>query len=222
MKHFYIYRITDRDNKKMYIGQHISNKINDNYFGSGILIKEQIKKHGKQNFIKDIIEHCQDQVSLNERESFYIKEFNTIYPYGYNLTLGGDGNSGWKMTDETKLKISQKNKGIHHSEEFKIIRSKLTSGKNNPNYGKKMSEETKNKIRNSLMGKNLSEETKKKQSEKRKGIKFSEEHKRHLKDSIRIYYNNLPREKHHSYGIAMAEEIKNKISKSLVEFHKNK
>jgi len=40
----YIYIITNTLNGKIYIGQHSSNKLNDNYFGSGLHIKRAIKK----------------------------------------------------------------------------------------------------------------------------------------------------------------------------------
>lgn len=46
---YYIYRIVNLINGKTYIGQHKYKKLNDNYMGSGKLIKLAIKKHGVKN-----------------------------------------------------------------------------------------------------------------------------------------------------------------------------
>ncbi len=64
-----------------------------------------------------------------------------------NLTDGGDGIFNCKRSEETKKKLSIQ----------KI-------GNKNPQFGKKQSEETKEKRRNSILGQKRSEETKIKQS----------------------------------------------------------
>jgi restriction endonuclease Mrr len=75
------------------------------------------------------------------------------------------------FSNETRNKISEKNKGKKLSDEHK---RKLSE--------KKHSEETKNKISEKKRGVILSEETKKKMSDKRKGMKFSDEHKTRLSE----------------------------------------
>lgn len=61
--------------------------------------------------------------------------------------------------------------------------SEINSGENNPMYGKKISEETKKKISESLEGHEVSEKTRKKISESNKGKVKSENHKNKLRDS---------------------------------------
>jgi hypothetical protein len=50
-KRYYIYITTNLINGKQYIGKHYG-LINDDYFGSGILLQKALKKYGKENFKK--------------------------------------------------------------------------------------------------------------------------------------------------------------------------
>jgi hypothetical protein len=116
----YIYKITNIINKKIYIGKKKGNpKDSKNYFGSGIAIKDAIKKYGKVNFTKEILERI-DNGDLDKRERFWITELRSnIYEIGYNLTKGGDGGNtfeGKHHTIETIKKIKntmiEKNKKV--------------------------------------------------------------------------------------------------------------
>ena len=52
-----IYKITNKINNKIYIGKDTTN--DPNYYGSGVLIKKSINKHGINNFVIEIIETCE-------------------------------------------------------------------------------------------------------------------------------------------------------------------
>lgn len=56
--------------------------------------------------------------------------------YGYNMTDGGDGMSGYICSDETKHRISESKKGKKLSEEHKEKLREMFSDEKNPMYGK--------------------------------------------------------------------------------------
>lgn len=143
-----IYRITNKINQHYYIGSHITENLNDRYFGSGKLIKDAIKKYGIENFAKDILFLAFDEQSLDWAEEQLVT-IQAIDQDSYNLIPGGrrppkmfgkdnffykkraprcDNRKGTRQTEATKLKISQANlgnpptigmAGRHHSEESK-------------------------------------------------------------------------------------------------------
>jgi len=53
-----IYKTTNTINGKIYVGKH--NKDNDDYLGSGKLLKRAMKKYGKEYFCLEILERCSD------------------------------------------------------------------------------------------------------------------------------------------------------------------
>jgi len=85
----YNYITTNLINGKQYIGKHSTNNIDDDYLGSGAMLRRAIKKYGKQNFKREILCMCKSDSEALENEEKYISEYNTIVPHGYNLTLNG-------------------------------------------------------------------------------------------------------------------------------------
>jgi len=59
------------------------------YLGSGVALKEAIKKYGKESFYKDIIEFLDIDENTMLKESYYIEKFNTLIPNGYNINPNG-------------------------------------------------------------------------------------------------------------------------------------
>jgi group I intron endonuclease len=105
-----IYKITNTVTGKIYIGK--DKKNNPNYYGSGVKIKDAIKKYGKSSFQKDILEHCSTNVELNNREIFWIEYYNATNPeIGYNISTGGDGGDNFtnhynKESYRSKIKLA--------------------------------------------------------------------------------------------------------------------
>ena len=110
-----IYIITNKINNKKYVGQTINPKkrwsahkyegIHYNY--TNIALYNAMKKYGVENFEFKVIESNIDINEINDRETFWIKKINTYKPNGYNLTFGGEGLQGFKMSKESKDKLSK-------------------------------------------------------------------------------------------------------------------
>ena len=174
---YYIYRITNKINGKTYIGQHKYKKLNDNYMGSGSIIRLAKKKYGIENFEKEILEFDIPSVELsNDWEQMYILFERAKGKAEYNIANGGKGSAGFHHTEETKKLLSEINKGKHLSEEAKRKVSEA-------NKGRKPSDETRQKLSESHKGNRPSEETRKKMSEVRKGKKHSEEWAKNISEA---------------------------------------
>lgn len=125
-----IYKITNTDNGKIYIGQSIDIShrkacheydLKNNRHKNAHLQRAYNKKPNAFKF--EIICYCKEE-DLNELEAFYIAKYNsTNQRYGYNFDAGGNGTG--RKSEETKKKMSIAKKGnkamngIKLSEEWK-------------------------------------------------------------------------------------------------------
>lgn len=91
----YIYKITNKVNNKIYIGQTITSiktRMSKHYShantGNNLTgIDAAIKKYGIENFEVEQIIECPNE-DLNIQEQYYIDKYNSFND-GYNLTIGG-------------------------------------------------------------------------------------------------------------------------------------
>ena len=129
-----IYKLTNNVDKKCYVGQTVQklrkrlNQHKNSKTATGV--DGAIKKYGWENFSYELLEVCPVEI-LDEREIFWIAELKTKAPNGYNLTDGGHGNRGNKMSDEQKKKIAAtlKAKGIKPPSRKGIPNSPATRAK---------------------------------------------------------------------------------------------
>lgn len=84
---YLIYKITNNLNGKFYIGCHKTNNKEDGYMGSGTYLKNAIRKHGIENFTKEIIVECSDENEMFNKE----RELVVLCDQSYNLKEGGCG-----------------------------------------------------------------------------------------------------------------------------------
>ena len=93
-KKFYIvYQITNKLNDNIYIGVHITENINDKYFGSGNNIKKAIKEFGKENFEKIILYNLDSKEEMLEKEKELVNDEFIRRNDTYNIILGGGFNT---------------------------------------------------------------------------------------------------------------------------------
>ena len=155
MKQYYIYKIIclcDEWNGKFYIGKHYG-KLDDNYTGSGKLIKEYFKEYGKEKDItyEKIIIEIGDEFNICDLEKEYIQEGmqSEMCLNLYCISSTGSFGNHKSLSDEHKRKLSEVRKGMKHSDETKHRMSesqKKRKGDKNPMYGKNHSDETKQKM----------------------------------------------------------------------------
>jgi len=236
-----IYMTFNLLNNKFYIGKDKNN--NPNYYGSGKILKQAINKYGKENFIKIIIEKCENDKELNEREIYWINFFESI-TYGYNISLGGTGGDtisnnpnkvsiAKKQSDRMKLKEFNFRLGKKFEPLTEEVKDKIRKKLIGTSWGNH-TEETKNKISEKAKGRIVSDETKLKISEANKGKNVG---KKHTEETIELMSYLKKGEKNPMYGKKhttetkehlskinkkpKSEETKIKLKKSLEEFYKN-
>jgi group I intron endonuclease len=156
----FIYKIVNTDNDKVYIGQ-TRKKLATRWYGhkkaieggKGCpLLARAFNSHGVEKFSIELVEECEND-KLCEREVFYIKEFNSLAPHGYNADAGGKMGGTFKghtHTPETIERWREKVKDQYASPEYKKMRSELTKAYySNPENRKKQSQRMK-EVANSL------------------------------------------------------------------------
>lgn len=164
----WLYVTTNLITGKKYIGQTTSTR--KDYFGSGKIITDAIRKYGKKNFSREIIySGTWEEVDL--LEALYIEKYNAVNSDEYyNLKEGGhegrhNPNSSKKMSIARLGKTYEEIYGEQEAERQRHLRRECNTGENNPFYGKKHSDETIKVIKQKRAIQEITEESNKKRSE---------------------------------------------------------
>ena len=171
MDRWCIYRTTNIVNGKTYIGQHKYKILaKDKYLGSGILIKEAIKKYGRDNFKREIlVSNITSQDVANQLEIDYIAQERAKGKAEYNIADGG------VSTHNRLIKYIPWNKGK------KGLQTPWNKGKSGYHNRNKRSEVSKRKSSETMKQKFENEpERKKVMSERMKGNKIQKNYSRWL------------------------------------------
>lgn len=163
-------------------------------------------KHGGESFYFGILEFVANKCDLITREQFWLDELRPFdRGVGYNICSKAGSTLGFKVTFETKQKISRANSGKPCSEKTRRKMSLANSGRKMPeevkkkisiaNKGRVCSEEAKKNMSKAQRGKNHpmygkhhSEETKRKMSEVSKGKQLTEETKQKISEAKKGKY----------------------------------
>jgi len=141
-----IYKVTNIIENKIYIGKtsksleerkkaHLENR---KYTYKRSHFYNALNIHGIDCFLWEILEYAENEISLNEKEIFWINFYQTTNrEKGYNMTIGGTGGN----TNITKSK----------EELSKIYLSCGRKKEKHHFYGKKRNDDCRNKITESLV-----------------------------------------------------------------------
>jgi hypothetical protein len=95
--YYLIYKTTCIVNGKFYIGKHKTENLEDGYLGSGKLLRRAIKKYGRENFKREVLQFCSSNEEMNEAEKNHV----VLCEESYNLCPGGEG--GWDYVNKNGL-----------------------------------------------------------------------------------------------------------------------
>ncbi len=144
-----IYKITNLDNGKIYIGQtiasierrfkqHLKSAFSEDKRFKYLPLSNAIRKHGTERFKIEKIDEADNRNDLNKKERYWIKKLNAQDKnIGYNICEGGS----WILPHEAQLRAAEKRRGRKHSKEWKDNISKSKKGKSlSPEHKKHLSE----------------------------------------------------------------------------------
>ncbi len=203
-----IYQIQNMINNKVYIGstkyfygrfkRHENDLLSNKHDNSHL--QRAWNKYGEDNFEFNVIEIVDNEDDLLSREQYWIDNFNSSNrDYGYNILPFAGRTSGAKRTESTKMKLSIAKIGdknpMYQKEVSQETRERISESLINMPEDKKneMLRKRGEKLSESLKGRKLSDESKQKMRERKLGRKLSEEQIQKIKDanSIKIVQVDL-------------------------------
>lgn len=107
--YYIIYKITDIINNMVYIGQHATNDLNDNYMGSGTILRAAQLKYGMHNFKKQILKVFDNEYDMDRYEQMIVNKDFINSNRTYNIVLGGKSGIFRGHCKITALKHKTKN-----------------------------------------------------------------------------------------------------------------
>ena len=174
MTAFYVYEHIRRDTGAVfYVGKgrgnrHCSNRNRNQYWHN------VVNKAGGFDFRVVIEDQSEELILLAEIEK--ISQLRMLGVTLVNLTDGGEGITGLKHSEESKLAMSQKLKGKSHKHTPESI-EKIRQA----NTGVVFSDERKKKLRQKALGRKMLPHVREALNERMKSFKQSEETKEHLR-----------------------------------------
>lgn len=162
-----IYKISNKNNDKLYIGQvvshrknkgkyrpfgyvgrfndHVSEAINNTKKKQCTYLNNAIRLYGRDSFEVELLEIC-NREDTDEREKHYIQAYNSLYPNGYNLTKGGK-TLEHELVENNKEMQEPKKRGrgfgyVHKESTKQKMSQRLLENMKNPEQKKKVANTT--------------------------------------------------------------------------------
>lgn len=129
-----VYLVTNVINGKRYVG--VTTKSISERFKAHVktarkkkdrhhLFHAAILKHGRENFVVEILEEHETTRDACQREMHLINELGTLMPGGYNMTRGGEGPNGHVHNERTREKMSKSARSYWLNEENRLRRAQM-------------------------------------------------------------------------------------------------
>ena len=205
-----IYKTTNNINGKYYIGKHKTRDLDDNYLGSGTMLKRAIKKHGINNFVKEYLFIFDNEEDMNNKEAELVSEEFIKEDTNYNLALGGRGS--WSYANNHPLQ-----------EEYrKLARDTFQNLLKDDNYRNRFSKtifdiwKNKSDIDKNITLENLKRASKIAQKNHPNGTFFGKKHTEEFKEHIgKINSIKQKGSNNSQYGMMWIYSLEEKISKRI-------
>lgn len=94
MTFFFLYRTTWQPTGEFYCGMHKTERVDDGYLGSGLRLTRKLRKHGRNEFTREILSFHSSFDELKQAERELITEEMLQNPLCLNLVIGGLGGIG--------------------------------------------------------------------------------------------------------------------------------
>jgi hypothetical protein len=159
-KYHILYKTTCTVTGNFYIGVHSTKNLEDGYLGSGTRLSNSIKKHGKENHVREILQLFENRGDLMKKEREIVNPELLNEEKCMNLKRGGEGglhlvdkeaqkrihegatkwlNEKWKDPNFRKDRIKEISENMKKRHEMGIVKYDVFTGKSH-------TEETKSKI----------------------------------------------------------------------------
>jgi hypothetical protein len=156
-KHHIVYKTTCQVTGRYYIGMHSTDVLDDGYLGSGKRLCSSVKKHGRDQHTRIILEELPSRQAASDLEKELITDELRKDPMCMNCAPGGMGAVDRPATkEETRAKLSIASKRFTRTKEH--YEKVVTTRKANDSY--KHTEETKGQWSAIRKGRTLSEDHK--------------------------------------------------------------
>ena len=129
--YYTIYETTNIVNGFIYIGQHITPNPDDSYLGSGLKLKNAIKKYGRQSFKKKILFVFNSYEEMNKKEAELVTESFLKNNNTYNIVTGGSAGIGINNKGKTPWNKGKTGVQIYYPETYQKTSLSLRKPKTN-------------------------------------------------------------------------------------------